>query len=75
MTPCFSYLPVLYKDNLEEVVGYIEAVAGIGLSMGPVIGGVLNEYLGYESTFLFNIFISLIIIPLEFKYIPYSLKK
>lgn len=63
-TPSYSYLPILYGDRLEKIIGYIEAMAGLGLSLGPLIGGFFYDLLGFESTFVFNAVISVIIIPL-----------
>lgn len=33
-------------------MGYGEAAAGVGLMIGPVLGGFLNTYLGYRDCFL-----------------------
>lgn len=33
------------------MVGYIEAVVGVGMIMGPVIGSILYHFNGYSFTF------------------------
>lgn len=60
----------MFPENREKYLGMGEAAAGIGLMIGPVIGGILNTYLGYRDTFLCfagllftNIFVSLLILP------------
>ena len=39
--PCYSYLPIVYHENMEEKIGITEAFGGLGLSLGPFIGGLL----------------------------------
>jgi hypothetical protein len=34
---------LIYKDTFEEKIGVMEAIAGFGLSSGPVFGGVLYQ--------------------------------
>lgn len=41
MSPAFSLIPLIYKDTFEEKIGVMEAIAGFGLSSGPVFGGIL----------------------------------
>lgn len=48
-------------------------MAGLGLSLGPLIGGFFYDLLGFESTFVFNAIVSFAIIPLQFKYVPFTL--
>jgi len=33
-------LPILYSETLENKVGIIEALSGLGLMGGPVLGGL-----------------------------------
>jgi MFS family permease len=41
LSPAFSLIPLIYKDTFEDKIGVMEAIAGFGLSSGPVFGGVL----------------------------------
>lgn len=41
-----------------KVLGYSIAATYIGLSTGPVLGGVLNHYLGWRSIFIFTVAVS-----------------
>ncbi len=33
------------------MIGYIEAVTGVGLIVGPIIGSTLYTFLGFDLTF------------------------
>ena len=33
------------------MIGYIEAVMGVGLILGPIIGSILYAMFGFENTF------------------------
>lgn len=50
-TACYAIITFVYADNREKYLGYAEAVTGIGLMLGPVIGGPLYEFLGYFGSF------------------------
>jgi MFS family permease len=50
-TTCYSISTNFYPDHKEALVGYIEAVTGIGLIMGPLIGTLLYSLGGYAFTF------------------------
>jgi MFS family permease len=41
MTPAYSIVPLLYRETLEDKIGYMEAMAGFGLGIGPLFGGFL----------------------------------
>ncbi len=41
----------MYADNREKYLGYAEAVTGVGLMLGPVIGGPLYDAFGYFWSF------------------------
>ena len=56
-TTSFSIFGVLYKDNLEAILGYLELSVGLGLTTGPVIGSLLFETGGFICPFLFYAFI------------------
>ena len=40
-----------FPDRKEEVVGWVEAMTGVGLISGPIIGSTLYSILGYANTF------------------------
>lgn len=41
LTPALSYIPNLYENEIEYVMTLIEFVTGLGLSLGPLVGGFL----------------------------------
>ncbi len=57
-------------EKRGKVLGYSIASTYIGLSVGPVIGGLLNHYLGWRSIFLFTALVSLIVCMLAIKKLP-----
>ena len=38
---CFAIFPKLYPESLQEKLGYFAVACGMGISLGPIIGGVL----------------------------------
>ena len=55
----YSISTNFYAENKEQMIGLIEAVTGIGLIMGPLLGSALYAFGGY--TFIFYSFGSLFI--------------
>ena len=53
-----------------RAIGIITATVYAGLSLGPFIGGVLTQNIGWPSIFLVNIPLALIVIALTLRYIP-----
>eukprot|EP00347_Sterkiella_histriomuscorum_P011555 403372011 len=69
-TSCYSVLTSMFPENREKYLGMGEAAAGIGLMVGPVLGGILNTVLGYRDCFFvfsgilgLNIIISFFVLP------------
>jgi MFS family permease len=50
-TACYAIITFVYSDNREQYLGYAEAVTGVGLMLGPVMGGPLYDGLGYFGSF------------------------
>lgn len=48
---CFAIFPKLYPDTLQEKLGYFAVACGIGISIGPILGGVLYSLFNYEFVF------------------------
>lgn len=51
-TSAYSMLTLTYPQNVSFVVGCLETSAGVGLSIGPVIGTILFEVGGIPMPFL-----------------------
>jgi MFS family permease len=46
-TCMYSALTNTFFESKEVYLGYGEAAAGLGLMVGPIIGGALNDIFGY----------------------------
>lgn len=45
----YSICANFFPDHKDAMVGYIEAVTGVGLCLGPLLGSVLYSYGGYNG--------------------------
>jgi MFS family permease len=61
-TACYAIISHVFSEEREKYIGYAEAVTGIGLMMGPVIGGPLYQTLGYFWSF--NVFAAIMAVSL-----------
>ena len=51
-TTCYSIAANDYPESKEAIVGWLEAVTGIGCIMGPVVGSILYSAMGFTRTFM-----------------------
>ena len=49
----YSISTNFFPENTDAMVGYMEAVCGLGLCLGPIIGTALYSLYGYNFVFLF----------------------
>jgi MFS family permease len=56
----YSICTNFFPDDKDAMVGYIEAVTGVGLIMGPLIGSGLYAIGGY--VFIFYMFGSIFVV-------------
>lgn len=57
-------------EKRGKVLGYTVAATYIGLSAGPVVGGIMNHYLGWRSIFVLTLLISVSVFILAVKKLP-----
>ena len=73
LPPALSLLAVCFEPELRpKAMGIWSAVAGVGLALGPVAGGVLVELAGWRWVFLVNVPFVLLAAPLGRLWLPES---
>jgi len=73
LPPALSLLAVIFNPiERPKALGIWSAVAGIGLALGPVAGGVLIDLAGWRWVFLVNVPFVLIAAPLGRRWLPES---
>ena len=45
------YFPVIFPEEVNETYATAEIWRGLGMSAGPILGGLFYEYLGYSMSF------------------------
>ncbi|MEM5879314.1 MAG: MFS transporter [Candidatus Aenigmatarchaeota archaeon] len=54
----FAYLAsVLPKEKADSLVGFYNLFVGLGSATGPVVGGILSEFIGFKSLFFLSTFL------------------
>ncbi|XP_078398531.1 MFS-type transporter SLC18B1 isoform X1 [Cetorhinus maximus] len=69
-TASFSILAAVFPNNLATIMGFVEVFTGIGLTLGPPIGGFLYQSFGYQVPFIALGCIILLMIPLNMCILP-----
>jgi DHA2 family multidrug resistance protein-like MFS transporter len=73
LPPALSLLAVLFPPELRpKALGVWSGVAGIGLALGPVAGGVLVDVASWRWVFLVNVPFVLLAAPLGLRWLPES---
>ena len=69
-----SIITNTFTDPREraQAIGVWGAVSGLGMALGPVLGGVLIDSVGWEAIFWINIPVGLLAIVLTAVYVPES---
>lgn len=67
-----SLVMILFPDGKERnrALGVWGAVAGSGAAAGLVLGGLLTDWLGWESVFFVNVPIGIAMVALAFRLLP-----
>jgi EmrB/QacA subfamily drug resistance transporter len=73
LPPALSLLAVLFPPELRpRATGIWSAVGGLGLALGPVVGGLLVDVAGWRWVFLVNVPFVLLAAPLGLRWLPES---
>jgi EmrB/QacA subfamily drug resistance transporter len=59
-------------EERGKAIGIWSALSGVGIALGPILGGLLLEWFWWGSVFLVNVPIVLVGIPLVWKVVPTS---
>ncbi|XP_066470820.1 MFS-type transporter SLC18B1 isoform X2 [Tiliqua scincoides] len=70
MTASFSILAKAFPNNIATVLGSLEIFTGLGLVLGPPIGGFLYQNYGYEIPFIVLGCVVLVMVPLNIFFLP-----
>ncbi|XP_027626037.1 MFS-type transporter SLC18B1 [Tupaia chinensis] len=70
ITASSSILAKAFPNNVATVMGSLETFSGLGLVLGPPLGGLLYQSFGYEVPFIFLGCIVLLMVPLNMYIIP-----
>lgn len=71
----YSIITGIFSDELLKYIGYIEIVVGLGLGLGPMVGGLVFPFLHYEGTMFFFGFLNLGAMALCYFMLPAKLNK
>lgn len=66
----YAYIPLLYPDTVEKKISYMEILTGMGLMLGPLIGGLLFSLGGYQLPFYFMAGIFFFVTPFMLSRLP-----
>ncbi|XP_044531377.1 MFS-type transporter SLC18B1 [Gracilinanus agilis] len=70
ITASFSLLAKAFPNNVATVMGSLEIFSGLGLVLGPPLGGFLYQTFGYEVPFIFLGCLVLLMVPLNMCILP-----
>ncbi|XP_010216073.1 PREDICTED: MFS-type transporter SLC18B1 isoform X2 [Tinamus guttatus] len=70
MTASFSILAKAFPSNIATVMGSLEIFTGLGLVLGPPLGGFLYQSFGYEVPFITLGCLVLVLVPVNMYLLP-----
>ncbi|XP_072499475.1 MFS-type transporter SLC18B1 isoform X3 [Notamacropus eugenii] len=70
MTASSSILAKAFPNNVATVMGSLEIFSGLGLVLGPPLGGFLYQTFGYEVPFIFLGCLVLLMVPINMCILP-----
>jgi EmrB/QacA subfamily drug resistance transporter len=73
LPPALSLIAVMFPpEERPRALGVWAAVAGAGLVLGPLLGGVLVPELGWQTVFLVNVPVGVLVVPAGLAVLPES---
>lgn len=66
----FAIVALVYKDNQVKYLGIMESTMGIGVMMGPLIGNLLYNIVGFKLTFVIVGIIIVLWSGMVYKFMP-----
>jgi MFS family permease len=69
VTSFYAYIPILYPNAIEKMIGISELTAGIGFLIGPIAGSFLYNLGGYLTPFLVFGGMTIVITPIIYGFI------
>uniref|UniRef100_A0A1B6LS52 Major facilitator superfamily (MFS) profile domain-containing protein n=1 Tax=Graphocephala atropunctata TaxID=36148 RepID=A0A1B6LS52_9HEMI len=69
-TSSFVFVVETFPDNISTILGVMETVIGLGMSVGPAIGGVLYSIGGFGLPFYILGVIMFAVVPLDIWILP-----
>ncbi|KAL1257509.1 hypothetical protein QQF64_010753 [Cirrhinus molitorella] len=70
VTSSFAVSAKVFPDNIATVLGFMEIFTGLGLILGPPLGGWLYQSFGYEMPFVFTGCLLFATVPLNLWILP-----
>ncbi|MED6244163.1 hypothetical protein ATANTOWER_027332 [Ataeniobius toweri] len=71
MTSTFAMTAKIFPDNVATVLGGLEIFTGLGLILGPPVGGWFYHSFGYEVPFMLLGCLLLVMVPFNIYVLPY----
>jgi len=73
LPPALSLIAVMFPpEERPQALGVWAAVAGAGLVLGPLLGGLLVREVGWQAVFLVNVPAALAVVPAGVRVLPES---
>ncbi len=73
LPPALSLIAVMFPpEERPQALGVWAGVAGVGLVLGPVLGGILVREVGWEAVFLVNVPVAVMVVPVGLAVLPES---
>jgi EmrB/QacA subfamily drug resistance transporter len=73
LPPALSLIAVMFPpEERAGALGVWAAVAGVGLVLGPILGGLLVSAVGWEAVFLVNVPVACVVVPAGLRVLPES---